>query len=244
MNKIAVITGASRGIGESIARLLAQSGYKVLINYINSEIKALNLAEEIKSKGFAAEVYRADVSVRSEVNAMLDFCVKKLGKPHILINNAGIAQSKPFADITANEWQEMLDTNLTGAFNCCQSVLKYMLEAKCGKIINISSIWGMVGASCEVHYSAAKAGVIGLTKALAKELAPSGIQVNCIAPGIIDTDMLGDLSDDEIEALKKETPLGRIGSPLDIASSVLYLADDKNSFITGQVISPNGGYVV
>lgn len=239
-----IVTGASRGIGNSIAETFALNGYNVIINYHNSKKQALSLASELSQKGCSVDTFCADVSDRKQVDEMVDYCIQKFGCINVLINNAGIAQSKLFTDISCDDWDKMMDINLKGMFNCCQSVLRYMLKNKKGKIINISSIWGMVGASCEVHYSVSKAGVIGLTKALSKELALSNIQVNCIAPGIIETDMLGNLSQKDLEDLKNETPLGRLGTPYDISSCALYLADEKSSFLTGQVISPNGGYVV
>lgn len=244
MSKAVIVTGASRGIGSSVAEAFAAEGYNVLINYLNSKNEALKLADKINNGGFRAEVFCANVSDKSQVDEMVDYCVSVFGSADVLVNNAGRAQIKLFTDITGDDWDGIINTNLKGVFNCCQSVLRYMIKNKKGKIINISSIWGIAGASCEVHYSASKAGVIGLTKALAKELAPSGINVNCIAPGIIETDMLGDLCEDEKKELEESTPLGRLGRPFDIANCALFLADEKNSFITGQVISPNGGYVI
>lgn len=193
---------------------------------------------------FSVSSFKADVSKREQVDSMVEYCISQFGDVDILINNAGIAQQKLFMDISEQEWDMMLNINLKGVFNCSQSVLKYMLDRKKGKMINISSVWGMVGASCEVHYSAAKAGVIGLTKALAKELGPSNIQVNCIAPGIIKTEMLSSFTHEELNELKNATPLMKIGKPKDIASCALYLASEGANFITGQVISPNDGFVI
>ncbi len=240
----AIITGASHGIGKATAELFAKSGYNVLINYNNSSAEAHDLYDELVEQGYNIILYKADVSKRDDVDSMIDHCIKEFRSIDVLINNAGISQSKLFTDITENEWDRMMDVNLKGVFNCSQSVLRYLLPAKQGKIINISSIWGMVGASCEVHYSAAKAGVIGLTKALAKELGPSGIQINCIAPGIIQTKMMQDYGDSEISDLKDMTPLGTLGTPTDIAKLAFYLASESGNFITGQVISPNGGFVI
>lgn len=242
--KTVIVTGASKGIGKSTARMFAKEGYSVLINYLHSETEAFALADELAKRGCTVDTFCADVAIRADVDEMVDYCAETFGGIDVLINNAGISQSKLFTDISSCEWDNMMNTNLKGVFNCCQSVLRYMLKNKKGRIINISSIWGMTGASCEVHYSASKAGVIGFTKALAKELALSNIQVNCIAPGIIETDMLGHLSQEDIDELKNDTPSGRIGKPDDIASCALYLADERSSFITGQVISPNGGFVV
>ncbi len=243
-NKSVIITGASNGIGKKTAEIFALNGYNVIINYCNSYESANQLYNELTQKNCNVRIFKADISKRDEVDKMIEFCIEEFGKIDILINNAGIAQSKLFTDITESEWDNMINVNLKGAFNCSQSVLKYMLPAKRGKIINISSIWGITGASCEVHYSTAKAGIIGLTKALAKEIAPSNIHINCIAPGIIQTNMLDDFTEDDIQALKDETPLGTIGTPTDIAKLALYLASDDSNFITGQVISPNGGFLI
>ena len=240
----AIITGASRGTGKSMAELFASKGYHVLINYHQSETAAVDLFAQLQLQGYSAALYQADVSNRAEVDAMVDECIQKFGHINLLINNAGISKSTLFTDIPSAEWDQIMSVNLTGVFHCCQSVLRYMLPQKQGKIINIASIWGMVGAACEVHYSAAKAGVIGLTKALAKELGPSNIQVNCIAPGVIATDMLTPYSQSEIEDLVRQTPLNRLGAPLDIANTAFFLASPAGDFITGQVISPNGGFVI
>ncbi len=233
MKKV-LITGGTRGIGEAIARLLSEKEYKVYINYLKSDEKAENLAREI-----GAVPVKADVSSPKETEEMFS----KIGGVDILINNAGIAQQKLFTDITSEDWNRMIGVNLTGVFNCTKGALPYMINKKSGCIINISSMWGICGASCEVHYSAAKAGVIGFTKALAKEVGPSGITVNCIAPGMIDTDMNKGFDNETIEMVKEETPLGIIGKPQDIANCVLYLIE-QGQFITGQVISPNGGIVI
>ena len=244
MNKTAIITGASKGIGRQMAKAFAENGYNLLINYNNSKKEAEELCQQLNSKGIIAYAYRADVSDRKQVDSMVEFCIKTFRNIDLLINNAGVAQSILFTDITQDDWKRMIDINLTGVFNCTQSVVKYMISEKKGKIINISSIWGMVGGSCEVHYSTVKAGIIGFTKALAKELGPSNIQVNSIAPGVIQTDMLKGLNDKDLEELKYDTPLMRLGTADDIAECALFLASDKADFITGQVISPNGGFVI
>ncbi|HBG15811.1 MAG TPA: 3-oxoacyl-ACP reductase [Firmicutes bacterium] len=244
MNKTVIITGASRGIGRSIAELFAANDYNVLINYHRSTEAALELYHSLLEKGFSIALFKANVSHRPEVEDMVAYCLQQFGKIDVLINNAGIAQSRLFIDLSAQDWEEMINTNLSGVFHCTQSVLRSMLPRKKGKIINISSIWGQVGASCEVHYSAAKAGVIGLTKALAKELGPSNIQVNCIAPGIIDTDMLSPYNERERADLVEQTPLGRLGTPYEIAAYALFLASESADFITGQVIGINGGFVI
>lgn len=243
-NKTVLVTGASKGIGKAIATLFANEGYNVLINYNRSESAAKELYDTLHSKGLSVKLYKADVSNRDEVNAMINFCIGEFGNIDVLVNNAGISQDKLFTDISDDDWNTMISTNLNSVFYCTQKSLQYMLSEKRGKIINVSSIWGMVGASCEVHYSTAKAGIIGMTKALAKEVGPSNIQVNCIAPGVIQTDMLDGYSEDDLNALKYETPLMRLGTPEDIANCVLFLASDNSNFLTGQVISPNGGFVI
>lgn len=240
----ALITGASRGIGKATAELFGSRGYNVLLNYNRSEEAALDLLEDLQKKGVSAAVFRADVAKKPEVQAMADFCAENFGGIDILINNAAIAASKLFIDITEAEWDEMMNVNLKGVFNCSQAALKFMIPQKKGKIINIASIWGLVGGSCEVHYSAAKAGVIGLTKALAKELGPSNIQVNCIAPGVIQTGMLDSFREEDLAELRSATPLQRLGKPGDIAAAAYFLASEEADFITGQVLSPNGGFVI
>ncbi len=237
--KTVLITGASRGIGAAVAREFAQNGYRVIINYNKSKEKALLLAEEIG----ALAIY-ADVSKSEEVKKMFEEIEKKYGGVDVLINNAGISQIKLFSDITEQDWDEMFSINVKGMFNCTKSALPYMIHKKCGKIINVSSMWGIAGASCEVHYSASKASVIGFTKALAKELAPSGICVNCVAPGVISTDMCSDLTDEDMQLLKEETPLGRIGKSEEVAKAILFLASGESDFITGQVLNINGGMVI
>lgn len=233
--KTVLITGASRGIGASIAEGFANAGYNVAINYNNSYDKALELKERLKGN---VEIYKADVGNFSEAKELCRQCIEKFGRIDILVNNAGISQIKPFADISEDEWDEMMKINLKSVFNLSKNVIDGMIHRKEGKIINIASIWGEVGGSCEVHYSTAKAGIIGFTKALASELALSNIQVNCVSPGIIDTYMNNMHNLDE---LKKDVPMNRIGTPEDIANTVLFLASYKANYITGQVISVNGG---
>lgn len=238
----ALITGASRGIGSAIARQLAVDGFRVIVNYNASKKEAEYLVSELnKTLGMGcADLFRADVADREQVERMF----ASVGGVGVLVNNAGIAQQKLFTDITEQDWNRMFDIDVKGVFHCCQCALPYMIHNKHGKIINISSMWGQVGASCEVHYSAAKAAVIGLTKALAKEVGPSGIQVNCIAPGVIRTEMNGNLDESTMEELKEETPLGVIGSAEDIAAAVGFLAGEKSNFITGQVLAVNGGMII
>lgn len=242
--KTVLVTGASRGIGRATAELFARSGYNVLINYYASQEAAISLCAELEKEGLSVAVFRADVTDRAAVEAMVDYCVTRFGGLDVLINNAGLAQTKLFVDITEREWDEILAVNLKGVYLCTRAALRYMLPKKKGKIINISSIWGLVGGACEAHYSAAKAGVIGLTKALAKELGPSNIQVNCIAPGAVATRMLAGYAEEELDELRRQTPLQRLGKPEEIAACALFLASPAADFITGQVISPNGGLVV
>ena len=239
-----LVTGASRGIGKAIATLFAENNYNVLINYNKSEEEAMNLYNSLKSKGYSVDVYKADVSKKEEVNMMINYCIGKFEKIDVLINNAEISKTNLFTDINYEEWDEVMATNLNGVFYTTKKALQYMIPEMSGKIINISSIWGMVGGSFEVHYSASKAAVIGMTKALAKELGPSNIQVNCIAPGVIQTDMLNNVSQETLEMLREETPLMKLGTVEDIAHTALFLANENANFITGQVISPNGGFVI
>nr|WP_300002786.1 3-oxoacyl-ACP reductase FabG [Tissierella sp.] len=242
--KTVIVTGAARGIGKSIVELLANNGYNILINYNHSEVIAFDLYNKLKDEGRQVRIFKADVTVRSEVKSMMAYCKEQFGSIDILINNAGVGQEKLFTDITDEDFDNMMDGNIKSVFICCQEALKYILPKKRGKIINISSIWGLVGASCEVHYSASKAAIIGFTKALSKELGPSNIQVNCIAPGVIQTDMTAMHTDAEMSVLQESTPLMRIGSPSDIAGCALFLASGYSDFVTGQVISPNGGIVI
>jgi len=235
MNRIVFVTGGTRGIGEAICEEFIKNGDKVILIYKNSYNKAIEIKERLGENLF---LIKADVGNSAEIKVAADFCLGKFGRIDILVNNAGISRIKPFADITEEDWDEMIRVNLTGVYNCTKAVIDSMIHRKAGKIINISSIWGEVGASCEVHYSAAKAGVIGFTKALAKEMALSGIQVNCITPGIIDTDMNKTFDKEE---LKKEVPCEKIGTPLDIAKAVLFLASDDAGYITGQILGVNGG---
>lgn len=237
--KNVLVTGGSRGIGESISRLFAENGHRVFVNFSNRDEKALALTEEIK-----AIPYKCDVSKFKLVDMMVNDIYNKYGGIDILVNNAGIAQQKLFTDITEEEWDTMFDVNIKSMFNTSKAVLPYMINKKCGKIINVSSMWGVAGASCEVHYSASKAAVIGFTKSLAKEVGLSGIQVNCVAPGVIDTEMNSHLTNDDIQLLKEETPTGTIGKPDDIANTIFFLASEKADFITGQIISVNGGIII
>lgn len=234
MKKV-LITGGSRGIGAQCVRDFSKSGYEVYFTYNNSEKKAKELSEQT-----GAYSVKCDISSAHEVKDAL-FGINNID---ILINNAGISQIKMFQDITEDDWDRMFDINIKGMFLVTKSVIGSMIRNKYGRIINISSMWGEAGASCEVHYSASKSAVIGFTKALAKELAPSGITVNCVSPGVIMTDMNSHLTDDDLKELCDETPVMRMGEPWEVSRAVMYLADEKSGFITGTVISVNGGIVI
>ena len=239
--RTALVTGASRGIGAAIARGLAADGYRIAVNYHSRESDAKALCRELQQiTGLPHILVRADVSDRSQVESMFH----TIGEVDVLVNNAGIAQQKLFTDLTEADWDRMFDVDVKGVFHCCQLALPHMIHQKSGAIVNLSSMWGQVGASCEVHYSAAKAAVIGFTKALAKELGPSHIRVNCIAPGVIDTEMNALLGAETLEALREETPLEILGSPIHIADAVRFLVSDRASFITGQVLGVNGGMII
>ncbi|MCQ2485725.1 MAG: SDR family oxidoreductase [Clostridia bacterium] len=236
----AVITGSARGIGAATAALFADMGYNVVINYNTSEAEAAALAESLGEKAIAVQ---SDVSTPEGAKYLFGEAKKHFGSVDVLVNNAGVAQQKLFTDITQADYDRMFDCNVRSVFNCCQCALPDMIHNKYGRIINISSMWGVVGASCEVHYSASKAAVIGMTKALAREVAPSGITVNCIAPGVIDTPMNKGFDEETMNQLREETPVGRIGTPQDIARAVAFFADSANSFITGQILGVDGGFI-
>jgi 3-oxoacyl-[acyl-carrier protein] reductase len=243
--KIALVTGASSGIGAEISKKLSENGACVIINYNKNEDGALNILESIKSNGGYGLAYKFDVANRLETFETIEEIIKKVGKIDILINNAGVSLSNLFIDITEEEWNTIFDINVKGTFNCSQYILKNcMLKRKYGKIINISSMWGQVGASCESAYSASKAAIIGLTKSLAKELGPSNINVNAICPGVIQTKMLDCYTSEDLEELKLETPLNRLGNPNDIANFASFLCTDEATFITGQIFGINGGYII
>ena len=244
MKNCVVVTGGSRGIGAAISSLFAVNGFNVIVNYNRSEKDAKKLCDTLLGQGFSAIPFKADISKPIEAERLVKFAVEKFGNIDVLINNAGISQQKLLTDITDVDWNKMISTNVSGAFYCSRAAAKYMINKKNGSIINISSMWGISGASCEVHYSAAKAGLIGFTKALAKELGPSNIRVNCVAPGLIDTDMNNTLSDDDKAALINETPLCRIGTVSDVAKACFFLASDDASFITGQVLGVDGGFIL
>ena len=237
--KTVLITGGSRGIGAAAARRFAAAGYRVAINYYRSREAALALAGELG--GIAL---RADVSDPVQVQDMVDNVLDKFCQLDILICNAGISQQKLFGDLTDGDWRRMFAVNVDGTFHAVRAVLPHMIHRKAGRIVTVSSMWGQVGGSCEVAYSASKAAVIGLTKALAKELGPSGITVNCVAPGVIDTEMNAALTQEDLDVLREETPLGVLGRPEDVAESLFFLSSDAARFITGQVLAPNGGLVI
>lgn len=235
MKKTVVITGGTRGIGKACAELFLSEGYNVAISYKNSESEAQALTQ----KGITA--IKADVSILAEMQSFIKQVLALYQKIDVLICNAGIAEQKLFTDITADDWSNMIATNLTGAYNACSAVVPHMVQNQAGKIVTISSIWGLEGASCEVHYSASKAGIIGLTKALSKELGLSNINVNCVCPGVILTDMNSHLEPSILQELKQDCSLNRLGTPTDIAETVLFLSSEKASFITGQIIAVDGG---
>ena len=243
MKKTALITGSSRGIGRAVAAQLASDGYAVCVNYIERRDKAEELVKKLEAEGREAMCFQADVADSGAVNAMVKAVEERFGPVTLLVNNAGIAKQCLFQDMSHEYWKRIFDVNLNGTFNAIQAVLPNMLHEHSGCIINTSSIWGLHGASCEVAYSATKHAIIGLTRSLAQELAPTGIRVNCVAPGVIETDMVKVLGSDTLAALSEDTPLGRLGKPEDIAALVSFLASDAASFITGQVITSDGGFM-
>lgn len=244
MGKVALVTGASRGIGRAVAVRLAQKGYDIAVLYHEATASANAVVEQLNGLGVRAVAYPCDVADSAAVNETVERITDEMGEISVLVNNAGVAQQKLFTDLTDEDWHRMMGVNLDGTFFVTRAVLKGMLQRHEGTIVNVSSMWGQVGASCEVHYSAAKAAVIGMTKALAKEVGPSGVRVNCVAPGVIKTDMMRDFDEETLAALTDETPLMRLGSPEDVANVVAFLLSDEASFITGQVIAPNGGFVI
>ena len=237
--KRVLITGGSRGIGRAMVRLFSEEGYAVAFTYRSSDAQAEQLAKET-----GAVAIKADSECEGEILHAVAFAAEKIGDIDVLINNAAVSSFGTISDISLDEWNRVMNTSVTAAFLYSKAVLSQMLKKKRGRIINISSVWGLVGSSCEVHYSAAKAAVIGFTKALAKELGPSGVTVNAIAPGVINTDMNSALSESDMAALRDETPVGRIGEPEEIAEAALFLASDKAGFITGEVLNVSGGFVI
>ena len=237
--KVALITGASRGIGAAVARRLRADGCEVVLNYARSRAQAEDLAAQL-----GGTALQADVSDPAQVKRMVDTVLEKFCQLDILVCCAGVAWQGLTQDMGAEDYRRVIGVDLDGVFYCCQVVLPQMIRQKSGKIVTVSSMWGQVGGSCEAAYSAAKAGVIGLTKALAKEVAPSGITVNCVAPGVVDTDMVRPLGEETLAALAEETPLGRLGTAEDVAGCVSFLCSPGGAFLTGQVIAPNGGLVI
>lgn len=244
MNRVALVTGSGRGIGSAIALNLAGAGYDVALNYRTSAEGAQNVANKIITLGRKAIVVQADVSDAASVQQMLDTVTHELGSVSLLVNNAGLSWTGLFQDIDYATWQQLFRVNVDGAYHCIQAVLPQMLHEKDGCIINVSSIWGLHGASCEVAYAATKAALVGMTKSLAAELAPSGIRVNAVAPGCIESDMLRTLAEETVASLADETPMGRIGTGDDVAQVVRFLASPDASFITGQVLTCDGGFTL
>ena len=237
MSKNVLITGGTRGIGAACSEIFVKNGYSVYVTYNNDEESAKEISQRLGIK-----TYKMNISDRKAVKDILTEIINEAGKIDVLINNAGIAEQKLFIDLEDSDWDNMIDTNLTGVYNVTKEILKNMVSQNNGSIVNVSSIWGQCGASCEVHYSAAKAGVIGLTKALAKEMAMSGIRVNCVCPGMIETQMNCAFSKEDIEGICEEIPMGRCGTPMECAELIYFLASEKASYITGQIIGVNGGW--
>lgn len=245
MKKTVFITGASRGIGAATAIFFAKNGYDVGINYLNNKERAEDVANKIRALGRNAYIYQGDVADFEQMKSIISRCTDELGPISVVVNNAGIAQQKLFTDTTPDEWRKMFSVNVDGMYNVLHAILPQMINAKCGSVVNVSSMWGVCGASCEVAYSASKSAVIGLTKALAQELAPSNIRVNCVAPGLIDTEMNNNLSAEDLQGVIDEIPLEKIGTAEDVARAIYFLADNEQSpFTTGAVLNINGGMVI
>ena len=240
MSKAVFITGGARGIGNAMAKLFYKNGYNVAINYNKSEKEALSLKEELPG----ILILKGDVSKEEDVIKMIDAAIGHFGKIDVLVNNAGICIPSLVTDTSLSDWEKTFGVNVTGTFLASKYAAKNMIQNHSGSIINVSSIWGVSGASCESCYSASKGAVIAFTKALSKELGLSGIRVNCVAPGYIDTDMNKDISEEDRQAFAQETPLGRIGTPVEVAKAVLFLASEEASFITGQILGCDGGVIV
>ena len=242
--KYALITGASRGIGAATAREFARRGWGVAVNYVQSQAQALHLVTELTEMGAPAIAVQADVADREQVRKMVDNVLEKFCQLDILVCNAGVSETGLISEIDEAQWRRILDLNVDGMNYCCQAVLPHMIHRKSGSIITVASMWGQVGGSCEVAYSATKGAVIAYTKAASKELGPSNIRLNCVSPGVIDTEMNAHLNREDLAVLADETPLGRLGTPDEVAKAIAFLASDEASFLTGQVLSPNGGLVV
>ena len=241
---VALVTGASRGIGAAVARRLAREGCAVAVNYNRSQREALALVEELQQGGAAALAVQCDVADGAAVRKMVDTVLEKFCQLDILVCNAGVTWQGLLHEMDEADWQRLLAVDLGGVYHCCRAVLPHMIHRKSGRIITLSSMWGVTGGACEVAYSAAKAGVIGFSRALAKEVGPSGITVNCVAPGVIGTEMNQKLSPGDLAALQEETPLGRLGTAEEVAETVAFLASAAGAFYTGQVLQPNGGIVI
>lgn len=244
-NQVVLVTGASGGIGKAVAEKFAQNGYRVAVHYHNGKERAEALQKQLEQQGCSVMTVQADLRDSMQVQAMIEQIERSWGGVDVLVNNAGVAQQKLFTDITDEEWRNMFAVHVDGAFYCARAVLPGMIHRKHGSIINVSSMWGQTGGSCEVHYSAAKGALQAMTKALAKEVGPSGIRVNCVAPGVILTEMNTRMFDqDTLEALKEETPLETLGTTEDVANMIYFLASAEAGFITGQIIGVNGGMVI
>ncbi|MBQ8655141.1 MAG: 3-oxoacyl-ACP reductase FabG [Clostridia bacterium] len=244
MHRTVLITGGSRGIGAACVRVFARAGWSVRFLYRSSEEKAFALTQEMRSQGYDVSARCCDVSDRAAIRQAVKDILRADHRIDALVNNAGTAHIGLFTDMTEQQWDELFAVNLKGVFHCTQAVLESMISEKQGCIVNVSSMWGEVGASCEAAYSAAKAAVIGLTKALAKEVGPSGVRINCVTPGVIATDMNAELTQEDLAALEDETPLMRIGQPEEVARAILFLCGEESSFITGQVLGVSGGLVI
>lgn len=243
MKKTAFVTGGAKGIGAAIVKKLCEDGFTVAVGYCTSEQRASAFCSELVYSGYEAFPVKCDVSSSDYVKKAVSHIIGRTGNIDVLVNNSGVSLWGLFDTTSDSQWDEVIDTNLRGTFNCCREVLPLMLKNKYGRIINISSVWGQVGASCEAVYSASKAGIIGLTKALAKEYALSGITVNCVCPGVIDTDMMKRFSEEEKEAICEEIPMNRMGAPEEAAFAVSFFADERASYVTGQILGVNGGSV-